>query len=196
MLFKNWNEWIDERHKLCNIENHTNCDSLLFHGKFILLPWHFPIKIGRWIYLNVSCSLKLIWKQLWTKMIATCFKICTFILVINGIVRISGHDGTLDSKSREHLSSENSSSDKPVDFKNINLTEIMTSCNESFRVQMGISKRKLIAKNRWKFYFKNIPDYLKELNETGSFPEESTTDKTPMVLNIHFNFNILTVIDS
>lgn len=61
---------------------------------------------------------------------------------------------------------------------------------------MGISKRKLIAKNRWKFYLKNIPVYLKELNETGSFPEESTTDKTPMVLNIHFNFNILTVIDS
>lgn len=68
-------------------------------------------------------------------MVATYLKICTLILVINSCVLISG--GSSDSNSHEHTSSENISSNKSVDFKNINLTEIMMSCNESFRVQMG-----------------------------------------------------------
>lgn len=53
---------------------------------------------------------------------------------------------------------DNSSSESSNKTNEINLANISSHCNESFRITM---------------------DYLTELNTTGSFPDES--DKTPMV---------------
>ena len=83
-------------------------------------------------------------------MIATCLKICIFIFVMNCIVQISGHGENLDGKSHEKTSEENNSSSKIVDYQNINLTEIMMTCNESFRVQMG--NHPLVVRDESYFY--------------------------------------------
>lgn len=59
----------------------------------------------------------------------------------------------------------------------INYNNIMTMCNETFKISLGINKFQIMLLN---LIIKLIViDYLSELNSTGSFPDE--TDKTPMV---------------
>lgn len=57
----------------------------------------------------------------------------------------------------------------PNDNGNLDLKGITEKCNETFRIQM---------------------DYLKELNETGAFPDE--TDKTPMVIAKVYSLMVFT----
>lgn len=58
----------------------------------------------------------------------------------------------------ENSSSINVKTTATEEEEEINLVDIMNYCNESFRINM---------------------DFLQELNDTGSFPDEA--DKTPMV---------------
>lgn len=51
--------------------------------------------------------------------------------------------------------------------RNLDVKSVTSACNETFRIQY---------------------DYLKELNETGTFPDE--TDKTPMVSKWHNQYSL------
>lgn len=74
---------------------------------------------------------------------------------------------------------------KPVDDADqLDLDDIMQMCNESFRTSMGLySLLDGERTNLWHFavfyFFSSHTEYLTELNETGTFPDEN--DKTPMV---------------